>query len=191
DGDPLGALGDLGWYCVRASLWAADWALPASVAAHPGWVRTSEGVPIANVGATLVFGQGANGRSVTATVRASFASSLTQSLHILGEKGSLALDDFVVPRSEHRAAIVHECRAGLGADHVDVVSRRETHVVESPANQETLLWERVAAEVAAAGRGEGDAELRARWVEQADKTQRVLFAIMESAADGGAQVPVR
>jgi hypothetical protein len=33
--DPLGALGDLGWYCIRAILWAYDYETPLAVQAHP------------------------------------------------------------------------------------------------------------------------------------------------------------
>lgn len=36
DADPLGCLGDLGWYCVRAALFAFDYKPPVLVQAHPG-----------------------------------------------------------------------------------------------------------------------------------------------------------
>jgi hypothetical protein len=36
DLDGLGCLGDLGWYCIRAALWAYDYELPRSVQAAPG-----------------------------------------------------------------------------------------------------------------------------------------------------------
>ena len=34
--DGLGCLGDMGWYCIRAILWAFSWDLPHSVQATPG-----------------------------------------------------------------------------------------------------------------------------------------------------------
>lgn len=34
--DSLGCLGDMGWYCVRASLWAYNFEKPVSVSAHAG-----------------------------------------------------------------------------------------------------------------------------------------------------------
>lgn len=34
--DGLGCLGDMGWYCVRASLWAYNFEKPVSVSAHAG-----------------------------------------------------------------------------------------------------------------------------------------------------------
>ena len=36
DLDGLGCLGDMGWYCIRAILWAFSWDLPHSVQATPG-----------------------------------------------------------------------------------------------------------------------------------------------------------
>ena len=36
DLDGLGCLGDMGWYCIRAILWAFSWDLPYSVQATPG-----------------------------------------------------------------------------------------------------------------------------------------------------------
>eukprot|EP01018_Ginkgo_biloba_P037832 Gb_11248 [translate_table: standard] len=44
DLDALGALGDLGWYCIRAILWANDYQLPQSVTALPGAVFNEAGV---------------------------------------------------------------------------------------------------------------------------------------------------
>ncbi len=34
--DGLGCLGDMGWYCVRAALWAYGFEKPVSVSAHAG-----------------------------------------------------------------------------------------------------------------------------------------------------------
>ncbi|KAI5065186.1 hypothetical protein GOP47_0019881 [Adiantum capillus-veneris] len=42
--DALGALGDLGWYCARAILWAYDYNLPASIVVLPGAQLTEGGV---------------------------------------------------------------------------------------------------------------------------------------------------
>ena len=36
DLDGLGCLGDMGWYCIRAILWAFSWDLPHTVQAAPG-----------------------------------------------------------------------------------------------------------------------------------------------------------
>ncbi|RVW71316.1 putative oxidoreductase [Vitis vinifera] len=44
DLDALGALGDVGWYCIRAILFAVDYELPKSVKALPGTVFNEAGV---------------------------------------------------------------------------------------------------------------------------------------------------
>lgn len=40
--DGLGCLGDMGWYCVRASLWAYGFERPVSVSAHAGRFRHAQ-----------------------------------------------------------------------------------------------------------------------------------------------------
>ncbi|KAH1207115.1 putative oxidoreductase [Glycine max] len=42
DLDGLGALGDTGWYCIRAILWTVDYELPKSVLAFPGAILNEE-----------------------------------------------------------------------------------------------------------------------------------------------------
>ena len=37
--DGLGCLGDLGWYCIRMSLWAYDFTLPNIAVVHAGAPR--------------------------------------------------------------------------------------------------------------------------------------------------------
>ena len=46
--DPLGCLGDLGWYSVRFSLWAYDYELPTAVRAvlHRATNKDGGGVPL-------------------------------------------------------------------------------------------------------------------------------------------------
>jgi len=36
DGDALGCYGDIGWYCIKAALWAFQFETPELVQAHPG-----------------------------------------------------------------------------------------------------------------------------------------------------------
>ena len=63
DLDGLGCLGDMGWYCIRAILWAFRWDLPHTVQATPGtytsspWMRLHPcHAPCSSVGASgLIF----------------------------------------------------------------------------------------------------------------------------------------
>ena len=50
----------LGWYCVRAILWAFTYEAPISVTAHAGAVFNESGVPL-HIGATLLFPGGRRG----------------------------------------------------------------------------------------------------------------------------------
>ncbi|KAF3516829.1 hypothetical protein DY000_02059335 [Brassica cretica] len=55
--DGLGALGDLGWYAIRAALFANNFELPKIVAASPGTVLNKSGV-ILSCGASLSWEDG-------------------------------------------------------------------------------------------------------------------------------------
>ena len=93
--EPHGALGDLGWYNIRMILWTNGWRMPTSVTAK--CLRTFQGdgsprpVP-AEFSAELLFDNG-----VSASFYCSFVTQHQQWVHISGEKGSVWVDDFVLP----------------------------------------------------------------------------------------------
>ena len=95
--EPLGCLGDLGWYCVRFSLWAAGWRLPRTVTghtlAHQGRPDSPAPVPTEFAG-ELHFDDG-----LVADFRCSFLAEFHQSVAVTGTRGHLSLDDFVLPRA--------------------------------------------------------------------------------------------
>ncbi|CAN6450210.1 unnamed protein product [Victoria cruziana] len=108
DLDALGALGDTGWYCIGSILWAADFQLPKAVTAIRGSVsRNTEGV-LLSCGSSL---QWDNGR--VATFHCSFDSNRTMDLTVAGTKGTLFLNDFVVPFEESSAPFSFSSNAGL------------------------------------------------------------------------------
>ena len=97
--EPLGCLGDLGWYCIQLSLWAAGWRLPARVtgrmlASH----RSPEPVPMEFSG-ELLFGDG-----LSAVFFCSFLAANQQWAHFSGELGRLLVDDFVLPYAGDQTA---------------------------------------------------------------------------------------
>ena len=51
--DGLGCLGDMGWYCVRASLWAYSFEKPVSVSAHAGALPSAKSVYQSNINTVL------------------------------------------------------------------------------------------------------------------------------------------
>lgn len=93
DTEPLGCLGDLGWYCTRFTLWAYGFEMPEFVRCD--YVdKTEEGVPLQLLASMRFSG----GRS--AAFDASFKACLRQWAEVAGEKASLSLNDFVVGKSE-------------------------------------------------------------------------------------------
>jgi len=95
DLEPLGCLGDLGWYNIRFSLWAMDYAMPQAVSGRMlrGAARSNspDKVPMEFSG-ELFYENG-----VTASYYCSFVTGNQQWAHVCGTEGSLRLDDFVVP----------------------------------------------------------------------------------------------
>merc|ERR1712048_1276728 len=84
--EPLGALGDLGWYCTRITLWAFDFEQPEAVSCH-FLEATDEGVPIRLV-ANMKF---AGGRS--ASFDCSFKHAWRQWVEFASEKCTLRVED--------------------------------------------------------------------------------------------------
>ncbi|KAK7287216.1 hypothetical protein RIF29_00352 [Crotalaria pallida] len=67
--EPFGSLGDVGWYCIRASLLAANYEFPKTVIASPEPVLNQNGV-ILECGASLYWEDGK-----VATFRYSFLAN--------------------------------------------------------------------------------------------------------------------
>jgi predicted dehydrogenase len=93
--EPLGCLGDLGWYCARFTLWAMDWTLPRSVSAwdlSPRNRSASTGHSSTQFSAELQFDGG-----VSAGFFCSFISASEQWANVSGTRESLRVADFVLP----------------------------------------------------------------------------------------------
>merc|ERR1712056_79148 len=89
DTEPLGALGDLGWYNVRVTLWAFNYDMPESVSCQ-FLESTDEGVPL-HLTATMRF----SGKR-TATFHNSFMLPWRQWVEVTGSKGQLHIQDFII-----------------------------------------------------------------------------------------------
>ena len=93
--EPFGALGDLGWYCIRIALAAMGDTLPEQVIGnaiqtfqHPD---AEDSVPTEFEG-TLLFAN-----NVTASFYCSFITELQQWTNVSGTEGYVAIEDFVLP----------------------------------------------------------------------------------------------
>jgi predicted dehydrogenase len=111
DLDALGALGDVGWYCIRAILWAVDYELPKTVIALRDPVKNQSGVLLA-CGATLYWADGK-----TATFSCSFLTNLTMDITLVGTNGTLHVTDFVIPYEEKSAEFSVASKSNFAPPH--------------------------------------------------------------------------
>eukprot|EP00730_Choanoeca_flexa_P003508 TRINITY_DN11430_c0_g1_i2.p1 TRINITY_DN11430_c0_g1~~TRINITY_DN11430_c0_g1_i2.p1 ORF type:complete len:361 (+),score=111.67 TRINITY_DN11430_c0_g1_i2:4-1086(+) len=179
DLEPLGCLGDLGWYNVRFTLMALGLRLPIKVAAQCHLTPADAPRQPLDVDVQMVFDQGER-----ATFHCSFEHPFRQTVAIAGTKGHLELDDFVqARRPEAKLTIVTD------ADCVDkqqnVVETRQ-ELITKDSIQEQRMWEKFTALVRAGKDADGDstdASSRAYWRHVTRATQQVLDACMTSAFD--------
>jgi predicted dehydrogenase len=180
--EPMGCLGDLGWYTIRFALWAMNWQLPQRVVGHIlseyRGPKSPEAVPT-DFSAELFFADG-----VSAGFYCSFVTQIQQWASLGGMKGSLFVPDFVLPRNGDELAFETSNPTFRieGCDFIMEHNARQVTVAEhshSAANsQETNMMRRFG-ELALSGRPD---EL---WGEIALKTQQVLDACLRSARSGG------
>jgi predicted dehydrogenase len=188
DLEPLGCLGDLGWYNIRFSLWVLNEQLPERVAgrslAQQGGGEGGTPVPTEFSGELFFPGD------ASASFYCSFRTENQQWAYVSGTQGYVHLVDFVLPffgsevAFEANAPIfrVTGCRFNM-EDHARRLAVHEYS--NNAANaQETRMIEAFA-QIVISG------HLEPRWPEQALKTQRVLDACLLSAREDGRIVSVR
>jgi predicted dehydrogenase len=181
--EPLGCLGDLGWYCVRFTLWAMKWQMPRAVSAQ---LITSAGrdasrpVPT-DLSAELLFDNG-----VSAGFSCSFTTGLQQWAIVSGTAGQLTVPDFVNPRAaaELEFDVVEQKGRGDALNPSLAMDSRRFLVPEHgdchPTAQETRMF-----------RDFGDlirlGTLNTEWPEISLKTQRVVDQCYASAVSASAR----
>ena len=147
----VGSLGDLGYYCVRAILWAFE-QIPTQVFAT---ARYKVGVDF-NLAGILWFDD-----ERIATLDCGFDTGLRKWFEVAGTRASVVCDDFTVPTSEDTARFwVH------GPD------GNEQNTVEGCV-QEVKMIERFSRIVRSGN-------LEAQWPDVAVNTMRVCDALLES-----------
>ena len=160
DLEPYGAIGDAGWYNMRA---AAEY-LPADleISSVDAYMRRhpETGAAVSGSG-VIVFSDGS-----TTTWNCGFESGAgIQDLRISGAAGVIKLDDFLGQRSSDMAG-VYELLQGWGGS--------ETVVVPSSKPAATLMFEDFAAMVSSSDLFEAS-------VAASERTQYLLDAVWESA----------
>lgn len=179
--EPLGALGDLGIYCVRFAMFVFDWRSPVSVWAHTHSNDSSNNADvIRSISCTLDFGGGQ-----IAQFTSSFDEQLTQTATIVGQKGSVRIDDFVLPCSvsdPDACYFTHVYESGIDEKTrlVDVKEERIKCVSETP--QEVLMWQKFVDLVRA-----GDSDERRFYEDVSLDTMKILERLNESRLNEGAK----
>ena len=167
--EPAGCLGDLGWYCLRFSLWALNWQAPLEVT---GRILTARGGGPLEFSGELFFAGG-----VSAGFYCSFLSPNHRWVNVSGSKGSLRLDDFVHPFNPHEPAI----QLNDQITSVKVCDCAGEHDQSITRAQDVNMFRNFAAQV-------HSRLLNADWPQWSLKTQLVQDACLASALNGGRAV---
>ncbi|KAM7277717.1 hypothetical protein ACFE04_004851 [Oxalis oulophora] len=182
DLDALGALGDAGWYAVRAILFANDYELPKIVTAFHNPVFNKSGV-ILSCGASLNFEDGK-----IATFYCSFLSNLTMDVTVMGTNGTLHLHDFVIPYQEHEASFTTNSKSGFTDLVTGWVPVPNEHVVTTELPQEACMVREFSRLVASIKNG---AKPENEWPTRSRKTQLILDAVKASIEKGFEPVEIK
>jgi predicted dehydrogenase len=181
--EPLGCLGDLGWYNIRFALWAMNYQRPRQVsgrmlsAIHDP--ASSLAVPTEFSGELLFEG------GVSASFYCSFLAEHQQWANISGTKGYIHIRDFVLPFYGSEAAYsltqsqfdIRGCQFNMNDHTRRIVSAEYSNNAQDA--HETNLFRNFAA---LANSGQPDPI----WGDIALKTQQVLDACLRSSKQGGA-----
>ncbi|CAE6129574.1 unnamed protein product [Arabidopsis arenosa] len=170
--DGLGALGDVGWYAIRATLFANNFGLSKTVTAFPDAILNELGV-ILSCGASLSWEDGR-----TATIYGSFLANLTMEITAIGTKGTLRVHDFVIPFQESEASFTTSTKSWFNDSVTAWVNPPSEHTVKTELPQEACMvreFARLVGEIKNNG-----AKPNGFWPSISRKTQLVVDAVKES-----------
>ncbi|MBA0853284.1 hypothetical protein Goshw_015756 [Gossypium schwendimanii] len=178
--DSLGALGDLGWYCLGAVLWAKNYQLPTVVTALPDVTTNSDGV-IVSCSASIQYKEpSSSGATTNAIIHCSFLADTSMDLSITGSKGSLNLNDFIIPQRESSASFEFTLGAKFVDLHIGWNVKPERVVVNcDELPQEGLMVEEFTRIVAGIRTTPGVLP-DPKWPEISRKTQMLVDAVKKS-----------
>ena len=169
--EPTGCLGDLGWYCIRFSLWAMNWQLPREVTgrilSQRGNLKSPAPAPT-DFSGELIFDD-----QTSAGFYCSFLAEMQNWAHVGGAKGYLRVPDFVHPCN------IHEPAFELNKSEVRVKCCDCTgpHTDSRVPAQDSLMFRNFATQVRSG-------KLNADWPMWALKTQQVMDACYEAGRMG-------
>ena len=161
--EPLGCLGDLGWYCVRFALWAMNWRLPREVSGRILSQNYKERSPCPvpfDFSGELIFDN-----DISSSFFCSFLTAYANWVAVTGTLGHLRVPDFTLPARSNQGAL--EINGELSDNSgIDPLTTQEVNMVRNFTNQVLSR------------------KLREDWPEWALKTQIVVNACLDSARAG-------
>ena len=175
--EPTGCLGDLGWYCIRITLWALKWQMPRAVTGR----ILSQSDPVhgrtpapTDFSAELLFADG-----VSAGFYCSFRAAQQQWAFVSGQDGWLRIPDFVHPFDAHETVFEANCtEIRQDSSSGRVVARGPgTGELGHATAQNTVMFRNFADQVFSG-------KLNEEWPAWALKTQQVMDACYRSAVAG-------
>ena len=181
DLEPMGCLGDLGWYTSRLVLYALDWELPnlvkATMLSSAKRSDSDQEVPT-EISAELFFANG-----ISASTYNSFRTEHQQIARFCGSKGFVGIEDFVLPfyGGELGFDVVNNEFHVDGCD-FDMEHHSERRVVKERPNNHASAQEtnmiRTFSELVLSGKPDRS------WGQMSLATQIVLDSILEAAITG-------
>ncbi|KAD4584761.1 hypothetical protein E3N88_22362 [Mikania micrantha] len=181
--DSLGALGDTGWYSIRAILWANDYELPMTVTAFPDPEYNESGV-ILSCGATLNW----NKDGKVATFYCSFLSNLCMDIIALGTKGNFRVHDFALPFNEKVGPFYAVSNSKWAELSLGCIPEPSEFKIGTDLPQEALMVHEFARLVE--GIRGGEAKPETKWPVISRKTQLVVDAVVASIKKGFVPIEV-
>ena len=185
DLEPLGCLGDLGWYNIRFTLWAMNYRMPDRVTGRLIAEQGTGSAPVpTEFSAELLFPGGE-----TASFYCSFRTEHQQWAHVSGTRGSVHVADFVIPYYGSESAFEVN-RPVFQVQGCGFHMERHTHrhavreYSDGAPDAQEMNMIRTFSGLVLAGK------IDPQWGEIALKTQQVMDACLRSARDGGRALPV-
>lgn len=183
--EPYGCLGDLGWYCIRFSLWAMKWKLPRRVMgltlSEFQHQNSKSAVP------TEFSGEMFYDEGISVSFYCSFLTETEQWAMVSGTQGHLWVPDFVLPFTGKQIVFetgnpvfnVQGCDFEMQPGTARLVVDESSH--SDSTAQESRMFRTFTDQVRSGA-------LNTVWPEMALKTQRVMQACQESAFAQGRSV---
>jgi predicted dehydrogenase len=177
--EPAGCLGDLGWYCIRFTLWTMKWQLPHTVT---GRILSESDRIGGRVPAPTEFsGELFFNDNVSAGFYCSFIAADQQWAFVSGRKGWLRIPDFVHPFNSREPVFevnrTEICVREAGADQSQALIPESADLGHATA-QNTVMFRNFARQVFSG-------KLNNEWPMWVLKTQQVQDACFQSAQAGG------